>query len=93
MKHPRVPRSSENHFFIFSKLRLQSRQLDTETTLQESKEDMVRVCEGENQDKLLDCTRDGKLGQLSQLQHIDTSVEGLGNELHGNVVDDDDEWD
>ena len=50
-------------------------------------------CEGENQDKLLDCTRDGKLGQLSQLQHIDTSVEGLGNELHGNVVDDDDEWD
>ena len=90
-----MPRSSENRFFTFSYLRLQSRrrQLDTETTLQESKEDMVRVCEGENQDKLLDCTRDGKLGQLSQLQHIDTSVEGLGNELHGNVVDDDDEWD
>ena len=44
-------------------------------------------------DKLLDCTRVGKLGQLFQLQHIDTSVEGLGNELHGNVVDDDDEWD
>ena len=47
-------------------------------------------CEGENQDKLLDCTRDGRLGQLSQLQHVGASVEGLGDELHGNVVDD---WD
>ena len=45
MKHPRVPRNSENHFFIFSKLRLQSRQLDTETTLHESKRAKVRVSE------------------------------------------------
>ena len=48
-------------------------------------------CEGENQDELLDCTRDGRLGQLCQLQHVGASVEDLGNELHGNVVDD--EWD
>ena len=45
MKHPRVPRSSENHFFIFSKLWLQPRQLNKETTLHESKRAMVRVSE------------------------------------------------
>ena len=47
--------------------------------------------EGEKQDKLLHSTRDGRLGQLSQLQHVVASVDGLGNELHDNVVDD--EWD
>ena len=41
-----MKRSSENRFFFtFSYLRLQSRQLGTETTLHESKEDMVRVSE------------------------------------------------
>ena len=47
-------------------------------------------CEGENLDKLPDCTRDVRLGQLSQLQHVGAFVEGLGDELHVNVVN---EWD
>ena len=47
--------------------------------------------DGENQDKLLDCNRDGRLGQLSQLQHVFASVDGLGYDLHDNVVDD--AWD
>ena len=45
MKHPRVQRSSENRVSTFSYLWLQFRQLGTETTLHESKEDMVRVSE------------------------------------------------
>ena len=45
MKHPRVQRSSENRFSTFSYLWLRFRQLGTETTLHESKEDMVRVSE------------------------------------------------
>ena len=47
-------------------------------------------CEGEIQDNLLDGTRDGGVGQLSPLQHVSASVEGLGDELHGHAVD---EWD
>ena len=48
--------------------------------------------DGENQDKLLDCNRDGRLGQLSQLQHVLASMECLGNELHGHVVDEEGDY-
>ena len=41
-----MQRSEDNHFFTFSKLWILTRQLDAETTLQESKEEMVRVLEG-----------------------------------------------
>ena len=86
MKHPRVPRSSENHFFIFSKLRLQSRQLDTETTLHESKRAMVRVSEEpfmalpyirplQTNGTLVLVTSKGQRPTLSQL------TESLGNPL------------
>ena len=43
-------------------------------------------CEGEIQDNLLDGTRDGGVGQLSPLQHVSASVEGLGDELHGQAM-------
>ena len=45
--------------------------------------------EGENQDNLLDGARDGngRVGQLSPLHHVSASVEGLGDEVHGHVVD------
>ena len=46
--------------------------------------------EGENQDNLRDGARDGRAGQLSPLHHVTDSVEGLGDEFHGHVVD---EWD
>ena len=43
--------------------------------------------EGENQDNLRDGARDGRAGQLSPLHHVSASVESLGDELHGHVVD------
>ena len=42
--------------------------------------------EGENQDNLLDGTRDGRVGQLSPLHHVSASVEGLGDELHAMLL-------
>ena len=41
-----MPRSEDNRFVTFSKLWIQTRQLETDTNLQESKVEMVRLLEG-----------------------------------------------
>ena len=41
-----MPRGEDNHSFTFSKLYIQTTQLEADTNLQESKEEMVRVLEG-----------------------------------------------
>ena len=41
-----MQRGEDNHSFTLSKLYIQTTQLDADTNLQESKEEMVRVLEG-----------------------------------------------